>query len=140
MEDKEQIRIETMAEEIEKRMEQAKNVVGSMNKGIGYWIAEDLVEKGYMKDYISEERAREIGKEMFSKVRKETANEILSVINIWASERRKLYLDLRNMNLEKNSANALFDLGEADGMIMLIEKLKEIGNNYGSKKYNERVF
>lgn len=49
MTNKEQARIEAMAEKIEKRMEQAKNVVGSMNKGKGYWIAEALYNAGYHK-------------------------------------------------------------------------------------------
>lgn len=47
MREKEQI--EELASEIEKRLECAKSVVGSMNKGIGYWIAEDLVDKNYRK-------------------------------------------------------------------------------------------
>lgn len=34
-------------------------------------VAEALYNAGYSKDYISEERARKIGKEMFDKVRKE---------------------------------------------------------------------
>lgn len=49
MTDKEKARIETMAEEIDNRLEQANRVLGSMNKGKGYWIAEDLVNKGYRK-------------------------------------------------------------------------------------------
>ena len=41
--------IEELARDIEKSLERAKSVVGSMNKGIGYWIAEDLVNKNYRK-------------------------------------------------------------------------------------------
>lgn len=38
-------------------------------------VAENLYNIGYRKDYITEKRAREIGKEMFGQVRKETAKE-----------------------------------------------------------------
>ena len=41
-----------MAELIDKRLEQAKGVLGSMNKGEGYWIAEELVKHYISKDVI----------------------------------------------------------------------------------------
>lgn len=41
-----------MAKMIDDRMEQAKGYLGSMNKGEGYWIAEELVKHYVPKDVI----------------------------------------------------------------------------------------
>ena len=41
--------IEKMAKVIDERLLEANLVLGSMNKGKGYWIAEDLINKGYRK-------------------------------------------------------------------------------------------
>lgn len=48
MSEKEQ-QIDELASDIEKRLELAKSVVGSMNRGKGYWIAKDLINKNYRK-------------------------------------------------------------------------------------------
>lgn len=75
--------IEELARDIEKSLEHAKSVVGSMNKGIGYWIAEDLVNKNYRKvipnvDFVV--RAGELSTIQMN-ARKETAKEILDLID-----------------------------------------------------------
>lgn len=75
-----QEQINEMAEILEKAYVDARSNCGSLNQGFGMWYAKYLYNAGYSKDYISEERAREIGKEMFDKVRKETAREILTKI------------------------------------------------------------
>lgn len=48
MEDK-KLLIEELADLIEDRLLEANLVIGSMNKGKGYWIAQKLVEQGYCK-------------------------------------------------------------------------------------------
>ena len=46
--------IAKMAKIIDERMERAKGYLGSMNKGVGYWIAEDLVKYYVPKDVIEQ--------------------------------------------------------------------------------------
>lgn len=75
--------IEELASDIEKSLERAKSVVGSMNKGIGYWIAEDLVDKNYRKiipnvDFVV--RAGELSTIQMN-ARKQTAKKILQMLS-----------------------------------------------------------
>ena len=92
-----QEQIEQMAKIIDDRLIEANLWLGSMNKGKGYWIAEKLVEhyqpklpedrvvlskKEYeriTKELVTEQRAIEIAKEYFEKIRKETAEKFLQL-------------------------------------------------------------
>lgn len=107
--------IEELAREIEKRLECAKSVVGSMNKGIGYWIAEDLVDKNYRKitpnvDFVV--KAGELSTIQMN-ARKETAKEIF-----YKAERKSYFQDGGHYGKDRH----LID----------IEELKQIiKNEYG---------
>lgn len=93
-----QKQIEEMAKVIDDRVEFAKNYLGSMNKGIGYWIAEELIKhyqskipensvvltrEQYEKDLAIE---RELGERKASRARKETAEK-------FADKLRYIYTD-----------------------------------------------
>lgn len=96
MENNKQEQIEEMAKMIDNRLIEANCWLGTMYKGIGRWIAQTLVEhyqpklpedsvvlsreeyERITKELVTEQRAMEIAKEYFEKMRKETAEKILN--------------------------------------------------------------
>lgn len=122
--------IEELASEIEKRLECAKSVVGSMNKGIGYWIAEDLVSKGYMKinefptvidGFKTDYAYRQIqAKELSDKVCKETA--------------KKIYEELKDMSVRTDGITGQYE-------VVSIGRIKSVCEKYdaGYKQEKEVV-
>ena len=88
--------IEKMAKVIDERLLEANLVLGSMNKGKGYWIAEDLINKGYRKK-----------EEIEKQVAKEILENLLSFVgsnqNFWIVYEERLNLI---------ETNGIFDLAE----------------------------
>ena len=82
--------IEELARDIEKSLERAKSVVGSMNKGIGYWIAEDLVDKNYRKvnenEVVMLEEENKRLREMPEKVYAEMTERLRAELQRYADE------------------------------------------------------
>ena len=79
MKDKEK-QIEEMAKIIDDRLLEARNWIGSMNKGEGYWIADKLVEQGYRKldDYDITVLRKSI--EFAEQIIKKTAKDIFETL------------------------------------------------------------
>lgn len=67
--------IEEMAKVIDDRLLEARNWLGSMNKGEGYWIAQELVKHYQPKNAVV------LTKDIVDHIRKETAKEILDKFN-----------------------------------------------------------
>ena len=85
--------IEEMAELIDQRLMLARGVLGSMNKGAGYWVAEALVNLGYQKlpkdsVVLSADEFANLKKYIYEKGSKETAEKIIDLIKTFYPDKK----------------------------------------------------
>ena len=99
--DKEKI-IEEMAKDIDNRLLEARNYLGSMNKGEGYWIAEELI-KHYRK--INDNEVV-ISKEEYEKLKQEQTISYTAMINGSYLDRIE-DLENRLLNARKETAREI---------------------------------